>query len=70
MNPNMVKAQIKLHGDTYESLAKKLGVTRRSLENKIYEINKFSIDDITKLKEIYDLTPDEVDAIFLTSECH
>lgn len=66
MNVNKLWAEIKKNGDTQGELAKMMGVTRATLSNKMSEKNKasFTQPEISFIKERYNLSPEEVDAIF------
>ncbi|EQK42730.1 hypothetical protein ANS017_26070 [Paraclostridium bifermentans] len=51
---------------TQEALAQKLGVGKASYSRKENGKNPFSVDEVTKLKNIFSLTDEEVVKIFLT----
>lgn len=54
-----------LHGDTNKELAELLGISEQSVSNKINENGtEFKQGEITKIKDKYNLSPVEVDAIF------
>ena len=53
------------YGDTYESVAEALNVSVASVGNKVNVRFPFTQDEITILKERWNLTPQEVDEIFL-----
>lgn len=65
MNVAMLKSIMVLHGDTNRDLAKILGITPGSVCNKINENGtEFKQGEIAIIKERYDLSPDQIDAIF------
>lgn len=65
MNTERLRSVMVLHGDTYKDLADYLGISETSLGNKINEKNtQFKQGEIAKIKDKYNLSPDEVDAIF------
>ena len=59
---------MKLHGDTNASLAKAIGISPQRLSAKINETGgaEFVQGEIEKIKDRYNLTPDEVNDIFFT----
>ena len=65
MNSLMLESVKTLHGDTNKDLAKFLGLSEQSVCNKINENGtEFKLGEIRKLKDRYNLSPDDVDAIF------
>ena len=54
-----------LHGDTQGSLAQALEMAQETLSRKLNEQGEFSQSEIKAIKNRYNLTPEEVDAIFL-----
>lgn len=68
MNKNMFKSKMKLHGDTNAILAKAIGISPQRLSAKINETGgaEFVQGEIEKIKDRYNLTPDEVNDIFFT----
>ncbi len=66
MNKNLFRAVMIEHGDTYDSLAKKLDITTSSLSNKINEKtgNGFVQPEITAIKKMYNLSATQIDQIF------
>ena len=57
------------HGDRQEDLAKAIGISLQRFNAKINETDgaEFTQSEIQRIKERYNLTSDEVDAIFFTS---
>lgn len=65
MNSKMLRSVMALHGDTNRDLAELLGITEASVSSKINENGtEFKQGEITKIKNKYGLSPDQVDAIF------
>lgn len=66
MNTNMFKSKMKLHGDTNAKLAAAIGISPQRLSAKINETGgaEFTQGEIEKIRDRYNLTPDEVDSIF------
>lgn len=54
------------HDLTQEAVAQKLGVGKTAYCRKENGKNSFSLDEVTKLKNIFSLTAEEVIKIFLT----
>lgn len=59
---------MKAHGDTQESLADALGISRTRLTAKINGVSDFRQLEMLFIKKRYDLTADEVDDIFFSSK--
>jgi predicted transcriptional regulator len=65
MNAQMLRSIMVLHGDTNKDLAKLLGKTEQSISNKINEKGtEFTQGEIAKIKGKYNLTAEQVEAIF------
>lgn len=66
MNKNLFRAVMAQYGDNYDSLAKKLNLSKSTLSNKINEKteNGFTQPEILAIKKIYDLSAEQVDRIF------
>ena len=65
MNATKLKCFMVLHGDTGKDLAECLGITEQSFGNKLNEKGtEFKQGEITKIKDRYNLTPEQVDEIF------
>ena len=65
MNKRAFRAKMIYYGDTYESVAEALNISPASVGNKVNGRFPFTQDEITILKERWNLTPQEVDEIFL-----
>lgn len=68
MNKNMFVSKMKLFGDTNAILAKGIGLSAQRLSAKINETGgaEFTLGEIQKIKNRYNLTKNEVDQIFFT----
>ena len=67
MDKTMFRSIMVLHGDTNEDLAKYLGITAQSVSAKINENGtEFKQGEITKIKDRYSLSAEQVDAIFFS----
>ena len=65
MNTAMLRSIMVLHGDTNEDLAVYLGITAQSVSAKINEKGtEFKQGEIAKIRDRYNLTADQVEAIF------
>lgn len=66
MNANILRSKMKLFGDTNASLADAIGCSAQRLSAKINETNdaEFNQGEIKAIKERYNLSHEEVDAIF------
>lgn len=66
MNKPKLESVMKLFGDTGNSLAEYLGIARSTFSMKINETGgaEFTQGEIVKIKNKYNLTPEEVDSIF------
>ena len=65
MSKKLLKIKMLEYGDTMDTLAEFLGISRQSLCNKINERGtEFRQGEIAKIKERYHLTAEEVEAIF------
>ena len=71
MNKNLLVSKIKLHGDRQEDLAEYIGVSPQRFSAKLNERDgaEFNQGEIKAIKEKYNLTSDEVDAIFFATKC-
>ena len=67
LNKDLLRSIMVLHGDTNRDIAELLDITEASFSAKINENGtEFKQGEISKIKEKYDLTPDQVDSIFFT----
>lgn len=65
MNKAKLKSVMTLHGDTNKDIAEMLGISEQSVSCKINENGtEFKQGEIAKIKDRYNLSPNEVDAIF------
>ena len=65
MNKAKLKSLMTLHGDTNKDIAELLGISLQSVSCKINENGtEFKQGEIAKIKDRYNLSPAEVDAIF------
>lgn len=66
MNKLMLESIMKLHGDTGTSLASYLGIARSTFSAKINETNgsEFTQGEISKIKEKYSLSAEDIESIF------
>ena len=65
MRKNELESVMKLHGDTGTTLSEFLGISRSSFSNKINEnTQEFTLSEIYKIKEKYNLTAEQIDSIF------
>lgn len=65
MNKRELMAAMARHGDTGGSLAEYLGMARSTFSQKINENGtQFNQGEITMIKNRYNLSPEEIDAIF------
>lgn len=68
MNKQELKAVMVRFGDNGGDLAEHLGINRSTFSSKLNESNgaEFTQSEIAKIKERYNLTASEVDAIFFS----
>lgn len=65
MNRKLLKSIMVLHGDTNQSLAEYLGLSKQSVCNKINDNGaEFKQGEINRIKIRYDLTAEQIAAIF------
>ncbi len=67
MDTNMLKAVLVRNGDNVTALADKMGLSQTALYRRINGETDFDYKEIKAIKDIYSLSPDEIDAIFFTS---
>ena len=66
MKVNVFNSKMALYGDTIESLAEYLEISRQTLSMKIQGKSEFKRDEIDKIISRYHLTPEETHEIFFT----
>lgn len=65
MNSKLLRSVMVLHDDTNKSLADYLGLSEKSVNDKINERGtEFKQSEIARIKERYDLTDEQVISIF------
>lgn len=65
MNRTLLRSVMVLHGDTNKDLAEYLGITEQSISAKINETKtEFKQGEIAKIRDRYDLSADQIEAIF------
>lgn len=69
MNKAALRSVMVLHGDTNKDLAEYLGISEQSVSNKTNENGtEFKQGEIALIKKRYNLTAEQVEDIFFTSE--
>lgn len=68
MNSKLLKSVMVLNDDNVTTLAQKLGITRQTLSLKIEGYNDFKLSEICTIKNLYNLSRDEIFEIFF-KEC-
>lgn len=69
MNKKMLESQMKLNGDTAGTLSDFIGVSRQTFSLKINDKgSEFTQSEISRIKEKYKLTPEQIDSIFFTQQ--
>jgi len=70
MNTARMKSVMILYGDTSAVLAGTIGVSPQTFSAKINERNgaEFTQGEISKIKERYNLSPEEIDSIFFNEK--
>lgn len=65
MNKELLRSIMVLHGDTNRDLAELLEISEQSVSNKMNENgSEFKQGEIAKIKTKYNLTAEQVEAIF------
>ena len=65
MNKAMMKSVMVLNGDTSSALAGVIGISPQTFSAKINENGgEFTQSEIAKIRERYNLSPEEIDHIF------
>lgn len=62
-----LRGLIKTHCNTQQRFANELGISEVALSKKLNGNVQFKQDEILKTKELFDLTPEEIDAIFFAN---
>lgn len=72
MNENELLIEIQKHNETIKQLANYLGIETQTLERKMsdYTDSDFTMGEIKKIKEHYNLTSERVDEIFFNLELY
>lgn len=68
LNARELKACIVRKGYTQEAIAKEIGITARTMSSKVRGKSEFGVDEATKIKELLNLTADEMDNIFFARQ--
>ena len=69
MNTNKLRAKMALYGDTGNTLSEAIGLSPQRFSAKINDNNaQFMQGEIQIIKDRYNLTPKEVDEIFLSNK--
>jgi hypothetical protein len=67
MNKALLQSILVLHNDTYQTLAEYLGISAKSVNDKINENNtEFRQSEIAAIKKRYLLSDEQVSAIFFS----
>lgn len=65
MNKDLLRSIMVLHGHTNKDLAEVLGISEQSVSDKINERKtEFKQGEIAKIRDLYNLSPDQIEAIF------
>ena len=64
INKKMLKSAMVLFGDTQESLAQAMQITRVSLSYKINGKRPFTLNEVNAIRKRYNLTLDALESIF------
>ena len=72
MNENELLIEIQKHNETIRQLANYLGIETQTLERKMSDDtdSDFTMGEIKKIKEHYNLTSERVDEIFFNLELY
>ena len=62
---NILKSKLSLKEKTQKDLAKALGLSKVSVSKKVNGLLRFSLPEVTKVKDYLDLTNDEGVEIFI-----
>ena len=66
MNINQFKAMLLQNGETMGDLAKRLGIGRNTLSNKINGHSDFSLKEVNIIQDAYNLSLEEMKSIFFS----
>lgn len=64
-NYKLLKSIMKENGDSSKTFATKIGNKPPSISRKFHGYRKWTLDDVSKIKTIYNLSPEETCEIFL-----
>ena len=64
MNKNFLQSKMAFYGDTNKKISEYLGITTVSFTNKIKGKTQFNQNEIAKIKNKYELNPQEINDIF------
>lgn len=64
---NLFNAALAMKGLTQQDLAKKLGITRNTLINKLMDNGRFNVDEIVKMYQIFGKKT--VDGFLFNQQC-
>lgn len=68
INRKLLKSKQSLYGDTDARLAAFLGITPQTFSLKVNNKAEFTVGEIKKIRERYNLTDEEVTAIFFLAK--
>ena len=63
----MLRAVLVRNGDNVAALADKMGLSQTAMYRRLSGATDFDYKEIRAIKEIYGLSPEEIDAIFFTN---
>lgn len=68
MNADLLKGVIRSHGKTQQDVSREIGLSLSRFNAKINNSGgaEFSLSEVRRLKLLFNLSPDQIDAIFLT----
>lgn len=69
MNKELLEYEMRKRGDTLDSLAAKLGMSRATLCYKKNGKSSFTVDEIKLISELYDFNEADVIHIFFSELC-
>lgn len=68
VNVRLLKSKMVLHDDTADDLAELFGVHRATVYAKMRGANEFIVSEIMAIKNRYNLSAEDIDAIFFAPE--